>query len=162
MIRKITLNENQSIELSGSVGWFMIYKERFGHDILPDIMPLIESGLTLAIRVMQEGGDGQDIIDRIDDEILTDAFLNLSGLELTTILQIIWAMAKQCDKSIGSPDEFYDQFETFPFDLVVPEAINLIINSTISSKNVKSLSVMLEGAKQSHSTKSSSQASTED
>lgn len=155
MIKKITINDSQAIELSGSVGWLMIYKERFGHDILPDILPLIESGLTTAIKVMQNGGDGDDMLEHIDDEILTDAFINLSGLELTTVLQIVWAMAKKCDKSIGSPDEFFDQFDTFPFDLVLPEVVSLIIESTISSKNVKSLLTMFNKAKRSRSTRSS-------
>lgn len=161
MIKKITLNKDQSMELSGSVGWLMIYKERFGRDILPDIMPVLESGLTASVKMLQNGAGADNFIDSIDDEILTNMFITLSGFEMTTALQIIWAMAKKADDDIPGPEDYYDQFEVFPLDKVLPVAINLIITSMVSSKNAKSLLTMVKSLRTSHSTKSSSQASTE-
>lgn len=161
MIKKVTFSKGQSIELSSSLGWLITYKEQFGHDILPDIMPLIESGLTASIKILQTGSGG-DLINSIDDEILTDAFINLSGLELTTILQIVWAMAKKADPDIDGPEDYFDQFERFPVDIILPVVVKLIVNSMVSSKNAKRLLMMLETQKESLSMNSSSQAQTED
>lgn len=161
MIKKVAISKGQSIELSSSLGWLITYKEQFGHDILPDIMPLIESGLTASIKILQSGSGG-DLISSIDDEILTDAFINLSGLELTTILQIVWAMAKKANPEIDSPEDYFDQFERFPVDLIIPVVVKMIVNSMVSSKNAKRLLMMVETQRQSLSMNSSSQASTED
>lgn len=163
MIKKININKSQSIELSSSLGWLIIYREQFGHDILPDIMPIIESGLTTAVKVMQNSDEGEvSIIDNLDDTILTDAFISLSGLEFTTMLNIIWAMAKKADSDIESPEDFYDRFETLPLDNILPVVIKMIINSMVSSKNAKRLLGMMKDLNQSISTKSSSQALIED
>lgn len=161
MIKKVAISKGQSIELSSSLGWLITYKEQFGHDILPDIMPLIESGLTASIKILQSGSGG-DLISNIDDEILTDVFINLSGLELTTILQIVWAMAKKANPEIDSPEDYFDQFERFPVDLIIPVVVKMIVNSMVSSKNAKRLLMMVETQRQSLSMNSSSQASTED
>ncbi len=160
MIKKVTIAKGQSIELSSSLGWLIIYREQFGHDILPDLMPLIESGLTASIKLLQ-GGDAGNLLENIDDEILTDAFINLSGLEFTTIIQVIWAMAKKADPGIEGPEDYFDQFERFPLDLVIPAAVKMIVDSMVSSKNAKRLWMILENQRQSLSMNSSSQASTE-
>lgn len=162
MIKKIQLTKGQSIELSSSLGWLMIYREQFGHDILPDIMPIIESGLTTAINVIQAGGSSDNVLDAIDGGILNDAFISISGLEFTTILNIVWAMAKKADPEIDGPSDYFDQFERFPLDSVIPVVVNMIVNSMVSSKNSKRLLTMLKGMKRSTSTTSSSQALTED
>ena len=166
MIKKININKGQSIELSSSLGWLIIYREQFGHDILPDLMPLIESGLTTAVKVMQNSKGNKevkevDVLENIDDEILTDVFISLSGMEFTTVLNIIWAMAKKADDSIERPEDFYDRFETLPLDTIMPVVVKMIVNSMVSSKNAKRLLMMLKDLKQSTSMKSSSQALTE-
>ena len=161
MIKKVNISKGQSIELSSSLGWLLIYREQFGRDILPDIMPLIESGLTAAIKVLQNGKT-ENLIDNFDDDILTDIFINLSGIEFTTVLNIIWAMAKKANHDIDAPEDYFDQFETIPLDVIIPVVVKMIINSMVSSKNAKRLLMMVKSQSQSISMKSSSQASTED
>lgn len=155
MKKLIQINKDQSIELNGSLGWLYVYREQFGHDILPDLMPLLESSLTTAVKIMQgaSGIETRDIIEALDDQIMTDIFINLSGLEATTVLNIIWAMAKNADSQIEAPEAFFNEFDRIPLDVISPKAIRIIIDSSISSKNVRSLLATLKQARQSVSTK---------
>lgn len=153
MKKVIELNESHSIELDASVGWLIVYRSNFGHDILPDIMPIIESFMGIAVEILQKSTAKNnkkkneisisEIMSILDDDMVSDIFINLSALETITILQIIWSMAKKADKSILSFEEYFDQFDLFPMDMVIPEAIKLIIESSISSKKATSLLTML-------------------
>lgn len=169
MIKTIKINNNQSIELNGSMGWFLVYRETFGRDILPDIMPLLESGLTMAINILQSVGvdnDGNmkggwpELVESIDDGVLADLFINMSGLEASTILQIIWALAKNANEDTPPLKAFLNEFDVFPFDVIVPKVIRLIINSTVSSKNAKRLTALTKAAAGFQLTRSSSREST--
>lgn len=170
MIKSIKINANQSIELNSSMGWFLVYRETFGHDILPDIMPLLESGLTMAVNLLQGIGINKDnsvdvttgkIISTIDDNLINDLFINLSGLELTTVLQIVWAMAKNADDGLPPLREWLNQFDVFPLDVIAPKVIRLILESTASAKNAKRLLQIKKLAAGLTLTKSSSPVSTE-
>jgi len=172
MIKTIKITKSQSVELSGSAGWLLIYRETFGHDILPDIMPMIESTLSLAVEILQgstisvdKNGiseiDVNSVISNLDGGVLSSLFINLSGLESTTLLRIIWAMAKHADDDTPSILEFYKQFENFPLDVVVPKAVRLIIDSTVSAKNARRLLSLRKIAAGLPQTKYSLQGSTE-
>lgn len=169
MIKSIRINKDQSVELNGSAGWFLLYREYFGHDILPDIMPIIESGLTMAVNLLQGVGIKNDgtveastkkIVESIDDSVMTDLFINLSGLEASTILQIIWAMAKNANDNIPALREWINQFDVFPLDQIVPKAVRLVLDSTVSAKNAKRLLTLKNLTAGLRSTKFSSQEST--
>lgn len=164
MIKTITIGD-QSVELNSSAGWLYVYKERFGHDILPDLMPVIESVLEMSVRILGNiEGDEIDIanvIGSLDSDILSDIIINLAGAEVTTLLNIFWALAKKADKTIEGPEDFFDRFEVFPFDEIVPDVFRMIVESSISSKNAKSLLGSLEALKLSRSTNLQSQAPTE-
>lgn len=145
MIKTITIGDQQ-VELSGSAGWLYTYRSQFGHDILPDLMPIIESALEVIIKILGEvEGDKLEvrhIINAIDDDTLVSIIIDLSGMETTTMLNIFWAMAKKADKTIESPEDYFDRFDVFPLDEILPEMFGLIVESSISSKNVTRL---LEG-----------------
>ena len=137
MIKTIEF-EGQKVELNTSAGWLFAYKNRFGHDIFPDLMPIIES-VVGAIATMLENGEAEVTPDGIkklmNDDTITDAFIKLAGMEITTVYQVLWAMAYNADKSIGGPEDFFNSFEKFPLDVVIPELFTAIVESSVSSKN---------------------------
>ena len=141
MIKTIEF-EGQKVELNTSAGWLFVYRNRFGHDIFPDLMPIIES-IVGAIATMLENGEAEVTPDSIkklmNDDTITDAFIKLAGMELTTVYQVLWAMAYNADKSIGGPEDFFNSFEKFPLDVVIPELFTAIVESSVSSKNVERL-----------------------
>lgn len=137
MIKTIEF-EGQKVELNTSAGWLFVYRNRFGHDIFPDLMPIIES-IVSAIATMLENGEAEVTPDGIknlmNDDTITDAFIKLAGMEITTVYQVLWAMAYNADNGIGGPEDFFNSFEKFPLDIVIPELFTAIVESSVSSKN---------------------------
>ena len=150
---KTVMIEGHQVEVDASAGWFYEYMEQFGHDIMPKVMPIAESVLAAAVSVLQEREAAKskskdkaelkisekDILAALENDALVDAFIKLSGMEFTTMLNIFWAMAKNHDENIESPKKFYKQMGVFPWDTMAPEILRLIIESSVSSKNAKSL-----------------------
>lgn len=150
MIKRLEI-EGKPVELNSSAGWLYVYRNQFGRDILPDIMPMIESLLTLALDFMKNSNADEigfeEMIEFADEDRMDDVFARLSGLETTTLLGIFWALAKNADRSIGQPEDYFNEFEILPLDEIVPAVIRLIIESSISSKNSQSLLNRLKSKK---------------
>lgn len=160
MKKTIKIKEHP-VELNSSLGWLYCYREQFGHDILPDLMPALESLLTLSVGVLNSGADPKDVLAALDSDTISDAMINMIGLESVTVLNIIWSLAKNADDDLPDPRSFYGEFDAFPIDTVAPVAFRMIIESSVSSKNAKSLLERLTRARTSLSTRSRSQGSTE-
>lgn len=135
--------EGHSLEINTSGGWFFVYKDYFGHDIMPDIMPALETALQMAVSIagnVEPGEkDARQILAALDEDVLEEIFTKMAGAQLTTVMQIVWAMAKNADDSVKGPREFFNEYETFPWDTAGPEVFKALLESNISSKNVKSL-----------------------
>lgn len=157
--------ENHSVEVDTSAGWLFVYRTHFGRDILPDIMPALESALTIAVDALRKINlddiTAENIARAMDQEMLEEMYSKMAGAELITIYQIFWATAKNADKKIPSVAEYFNQFDCFPVDEIIPQLFGSILDSSISSKNVTSLLTSLKERTRSTSTGSSSQGSTE-
>lgn len=169
MIKTINLGNGQSMELNSSMGWIYNYQEQFGHDVLVVIMPAIEAGLNFLIELTKSAGgevggkDAYQLLSQLDQSTFTDAFITLSGMQLTTIVNISWAMAKNANDEIDTPKKWVNNFEVFPMDLIVKETIGAVLESSISKKNLKKIRKVMEGLRsQSPSSESQSQELTED
>lgn len=149
MLKKITLDEGHSIEVNSSMGWLFIYRSAFGRDILPDVMPILEtaiSGMAELVESVDEDGnlDAKSVFRSASEGALNDALMTLTTMEFITIIQILWAMAKNADKSIPMVDEWAAEIDTFPLDVVIPELFEILVSSMVSSKNAKSLQNKLQ------------------
>lgn len=139
----------KDIRLNNRAGWTITYRDQFGHDIVPTLMPLLASGIDIVSALVREaGGTGElkieDILSVMDGDTLLDAVVHLSGFEFVEFLYITWAMAKEADDSIPEPKTWIRQFEEFPIDVVAPEVGKLIFKGMCSSKNLKRLSEIKE------------------
>lgn len=153
MHKTIKVNETQSIELDSALGWASLYQEYFGRDIIPDLLPALEAILNTLANVIEaaEGTEIEDILKAlIDENVRSDLFIDLTGLEFSTAQQIIWALAKNQNDDIPEPREFFNQFETFYFDQVMPEVIKLLVKTSVSSKNLARLKAKATKASRSH------------
>lgn len=138
-MKKAIMIGDQSVELNSSAGWFYDYREQFGHDILPDLLPILDG---LLGSLAELGGDVEELV--LTEEVLTDEIVDkiidaLATAEVTTIFNITWAMAHNADDKIASPKEWVNSFDNFPVDEIVPQIIRMTLESSVSSKNVKSL-----------------------
>lgn len=140
MISTVKFSDKHSVELEGSAGWIFVYLKQFGHDILPDIMPIIEAVLEIATSMIDEDTDTEnltleDFFKAMDSDVIDEVISILSGIEVATILRIVWAMAKAADESVESPEKWYSQFDVVPLDVLIPEVYKIAIKGLVSRKN---------------------------
>ena len=158
----------KSVKLNNNVSWAIVYRDQFGRDIIPTIMPLFASALDIISGIINETGKTDDIeltdlAKLADGDSLLNAAIHLGGFEFTDLICITWALAKCADEDIPEPREWIEQFETFPVDVVAPEVFSLIFKGVVSSKNLKRLEDLKKRIQPtSISTQSSSPDSNED
>ena len=134
---------DKEVQVNNRAGWTITYRDQFGHDIVPTLMPLFAGALDVVSGLIkQTGKDNVEIADILaiaDGDALINAFIHLSGFEFVEILNITWAMAKEADDTIPEPKTWIRSFEEFPVDVVVPEIIKLAFKGMCSSKNLQRL-----------------------
>ena len=168
-MEKIIKIGKQEVRLNNNVAWTMEYRDQFGKDIVPALMPLLASIVEGVSTVVAESGSGEisvtDIADAVQGRSM-EVLMPLFQVEFVdTIINVAWAMAKAADENIEPPKRWVRQFEEFPLDVIVPAVYELILKGFVSSKNLKRLkkaSASLKNLQPSHSTTSSSPDSNED
>lgn len=140
MKKTIKLYKDCELTLSNNAGWLYEYRDQFGHDIVPDIMPII-SAILKAMKELstQSGKPVTEVIKNLDGDVVEDTLIELAGLQSVDLINIVWAMAKCADDEIDEPRKWIRQFETFPLDVIVPKVWTLVLEGFVSSKNLKSL-----------------------
>lgn len=146
MEKKIKLDNKTSITLNNNVGWLFLYKDQFGRDIVPTLVPVLNAGIDLVFGVYKETGGkiSKDSIMNIDTDALTDAIYSAASIEAVDLLNIVWALAKNADEEIPEPREWFKQFEAFPVDVIAPAVFELIFKAMVSTKNLKRLQSLKE------------------
>ena len=170
-MEKIIKIGKQEVKLNNNVAWTMEYRDQFGKDILPAIMPLLASaieGFTTVIADATDNGEitTSSIADALEGRTM-DILLPMFQAEFVDlVVNVTWAMAKAADESIDPPKRWVKQFDEFPLDVVGPAVFDLVLKGFVSSKNLKRLKKISESLKTlqptSNSTTSSSQGSNED
>jgi hypothetical protein len=164
MIKSININENQSVAFNSNNGWFYVYQEQFGHDVLVDILPAIEAGMDAAMKLYATSDMEKmktrkvaDVLAALDEGAVADSFITLSGMQLTTFFNVAWAMAKNADPKVEDPRKWLNSFDCFPMDEIAPELLKMIVESCVSKKNKLKLKATLETFKKSPSESNKSQ-----
>ncbi len=168
--------DGHPVEFNSSSGWLYVHEEQFGYDILPVIMPVIEAGTQTLLSTIKgaknaESDELMDVLRTVDEMTISEAFEKLSEMRTTTLMNIIWSMAKNADDDIPAPKEWLNSYEVFPLDEIVPFAFMLMMESLTSKKKYKKIVELIKGLKTekekktentSHSEESPSEQSTED
>ena len=135
---------DKSIRLNNNIGWALAYRDQFGRDIVPTLMPLFASSLDIVSGIIKETGKTDeitlsDLAELADGDSLINAVIHLGGFEFTDLICLTWALAKCADEDIPAPREWVKQFDVFPVDIIGPAVFELIFKGVVSSKNVKRL-----------------------
>ena len=151
MVKTIVIDDKEVL-LDNNIGWAFEYRDQFGRDIVPAIMPLLAGVVTVLGGIVEEVGVGKEvgvaeILQAVRGETLTEAMIQASQLELADFINIVWAFAKNADGSIPEPRRWVKQFETFPLDEIVPVVGELLFKGLASSKNQQRLQTMRESLK---------------
>ena len=169
-MEKVIKIGKQEVRLNNNVAWTMEYRDQFGKDILPAVMPLLASMIEGISTIMADAGRDGDLTTSNIAEALEgrtmDVLLPMFQAEFVDlIINVTWAMAKAADENIETPKRWVRQFEEFPLDVVGPAVYDLVLKGFVSSKNLKRLKKIgneLKNLQPSHSTTSSSPDSNED
>ena len=141
MKKTIKLYKDCELTLSNNAGWLYEYRDQFGHDIVPDIMPIISAVMKALKEIASESGKPvTEVIMGLNSDTVEEALIELTSLQSVDIINIVWAMAKCADDEIDEPRKWIRQFESFPLDVIMPKVWNLVLEGFISTKNLKSLS----------------------
>lgn len=152
MERLIKIGEKE-VRLNNNMAWAMEYKDQFGKDILPVMLPLIATGIEGVASVIAEAGDGGQITSKSLAEALqgrsVDILMPLFGAEFVDlVINVIWSMAKAADENIDPPKKWVRQFdEGFYLDEVIPEVFDMVTKGFISVKNRARLEQIIESLK---------------
>ena len=168
-MEKIIKIGKQEVRLNNNVAWTMEYRDQFGKDIVPALMPILASLMEGVSTIISESGSNEvtmaDIADAVQGRAM-EVLLPMFQVEFVdTIINVTWAMAKAADENIEPPKRWVRQFEEFPLDVIVPAVYELVLKGFVSSKNLKRLkkvSASLKNLQPSHSTTSSSPDLNED
>ena len=133
MRAEIKIDKDTKIKINVNNNWLFIYREYFGNDILPDIVPMVDTVLSTFGNLMV----GEDInVDAIEDKMY--------ALEFTTVNQIVWSLAKNADDSIPEIREWNDEFDTFPLDIIVPQIADAMLSFYMTKKKLNQIKAMME------------------
>lgn len=172
MIETIKI-ENKEVRLDNNVGWTLIYRDQFGQDVLPSVMPMLAAALDVISGVVAEATENNNevsvasLLKAVDGDTLTNAMIHIGTLEFVDFLNITWSLAKNADDSIPEPKEWIKGFDEFPIDVIAPAVGKLVFKGMISSKNLKRLNEIIKSVQPtkmniSTLTQSSSPESNED
>ena len=167
-MEKVIKIGKQEVRLNNNVAWTMEYRDQFGKDIVPAVMPLLASMIEGVSTIVAESGteiSAATIAEAIQGRAL-EVMLPMFQVEFVDlVVNVTWAMAKAADESIEPPKKWVRQFEEFPIDVIVPAIYELALKGFVSSKNLKRLKKIgadLKNLQPSLSTTSSSPDSNED
>ena len=140
MIKTIKISKDKDLTISNNLAWAMIYKSQFGHDIVPDIMPIVSAVTKLLGELGKMAGkDMTEVLKDLDGDTIQSALIELCALQFTDFINLTWAMAKANDDDIETPEKWVRQFDQFPMDIIAPAVFDLLLKGLVSSKNLKSL-----------------------
>ena len=148
MIKTVKFGKNEII-LDNNIGWTMVYRDQFGTDIIPSIMPILAGMVDILSGVAEDIGDKKEIGIEMLGELsesgkLEEAIIKASSAEFVDFINITWALAKNADDNISDPREWVKQFDEFPVDVIGPEVFKLIFKGMISSKNLKRMNAAMK------------------
>ena len=140
MVKTIKISKDKELTLSNNLAWAMIYKSQFGHDIVPDIMPVISALAKLFGELSKYSGeDVATLLKKMDGDVIEQALIELCAIQFTDFVNLVWTLAKANDDDIEAPDKWVRQFDEFPLDIIAPAVFELMTKGLVSSKNLKSL-----------------------
>ena len=148
MIKTVKFGKNEII-LDNNIGWTMVYRDQFGTDIIPSIMPILAGMVDILSGVAEDIGGKKEIGIEMLGELsesgkLEEAIIKASSAEFVDFINITWALAKNADDNISDPREWVRQFDEFPVDVIGPEVFKLIFKGMISSKNLKRMNAAMK------------------
>ena len=142
-MEKIVKIGDKDVRLNNNVAWTMEYRDQFGKDIVPVLMPILSAIVEGVSTLVAESGGKDftiaDVAEAVQGRSM-EILLPLYQVEFVdTIINVTWSMAQVVDENIEPPKRWVRQFEDFPLDVILPAVYELVLKGFVSSKNLKRL-----------------------
>jgi hypothetical protein len=138
-MEKVIKIGKQEVKLNNNVAWTMEYRDQFGKDILPVVLPMAATLMEGASSIINNGSSWDDVVGALEGRSM-EILLPLMQTEFVdVVVNVTWAMAKTADENIEPPKQWVRQFDSFPLDVIIPNVYELIMKGFASSKNLKRL-----------------------
>lgn len=141
-MEKIINIGGKDVKLNNNGGWVLEYQAQFNKDILPVILPLV-AAITESLAAILADNEGDITTKGLAEAVQGRTLEILAPIYQTEVIDLVynvtWALNKNADPEIPGPMQWVRQFETFPFDVVIPEVYGLILTGFVSSKNLQRL-----------------------
>lgn len=147
--------EERTLELDNTFTWMVYYKEAFGRDIVPDLAPIMTSiikgffavfsavdieKIVKAATTKQKGKSEteraaaimEEIMQKVDPDDLIGVVYEATAIESMTFLQIMWALAKCADESVGDFIEWTRTTSGMAPDMLVSEVFDLVLKGWVT------------------------------
>ena len=132
MQKRIAIDDKE-VDFKFTLSAFYIFKNQFGYDAMNKIIPTV--GEILAEINLSELAK-ENVSQEVYVNLLGETLQNTFNFELVDIANLIWAFAKNADRSIGEPIVWYDQFENFPLIDVLRELLPSLLESLGTKKKL--------------------------
>ena len=122
----------------------MEYRDQFGKDILPVIMPLLTTMIETVSTVLADAETNGEITAENIAEAITGRSLEIvlplyQAEFVDLVINVLWSMAKTADANTEPPRKWIKQFDSFYLDEIVPELLEMVLRGLVSSKNLERL-----------------------
>lgn len=115
---------DKEVHLTSSVATALIYKAQFNHDYFSDLMILSK-----IMESMKNDDTESDEVDLKNTSVKT-----LGDFDMSVLYNVIWAFAKNNDRSTPEPIEFFSQFESMDMEAVMIDVTDMIAASVKTTK----------------------------
>lgn len=143
-MEKIITIGDKDVRLNNNIAWAIIYRNQFGKDILPVIMPLLTTMIETVSTVLADSETNGEITAENVAEAITGRSLEIvlplyQAEFVDLVINVLWSMAKKADDKIAPPFEWVSEFDNFYLDDIVPELLEMVLRGLVSSKNLERL-----------------------
>lgn len=138
-MEKIIKIADKEVKFRFTMSAFYIFKNQFDYDAMTQVVPAlgqIMASIDLPVFDDKKAKNADFV------RMLGSALEKTYGFEMVDVLNIIWAFAKAGDETIGTPINFYNQFETFPVIDVLREMLPSLLEALGSKKKLTEITNM--------------------
>lgn len=124
--------KKKGLKIDTSFHWLRIYRDTFGHDILSDILPMIDMVIGFMSALLRD----EDIdIDEVESR--------LYEMESLTAVQIVWALAKNADDDLPDYEDWEKTIDKFPIENFI-EVLEILSKTYMTTKKSQPLTAELK------------------
>lgn len=133
-MEKIIKIGGKEVKFKFTLSAFYIFKNQFSYDAMSKVIPAVGEILSSVDFSILTSKDGKDVEGGEFINMLGRTLESTYNFEVVDFLNLLWAFAKNADRSIQEPEIWFGEFDEFPIIDVMREFIPALLESLGSKK----------------------------